>query len=117
MKWLFFITVLFIANTVFAQQKFDIESWKKKDGSKKRMPPIQQRDFKEIPDSILNAYMPGKMPNAFDSNLPAAKLVGKTANGFDIYILPLDNMPMVKPDSTYSFNMPIAGFLRRKSAQ
>lgn len=108
-----------MSGTLFAQQRFNIELWKKTEGSKKLMP-LTQRDFKEILDSVTNSYkseMPVTIPNSFGGNLPVPKLIGNNGNGHNIYTLPLDNMPMIKPDSTYFSNMPVAGYWRRKTAQ
>lgn len=47
--------------------------------------------------------------NPLSSFTLKGKKVGDNGNGQDIYVLPLDNMPSIRPDSTYSSRMPVAG--------
>lgn len=46
------------------------------------------------------------MPNAFRITLPALQPAGNNGKGHDIYILPVDNMPVIKPDNSYYSIMP-----------
>lgn len=115
MKWLLFITVFFASKCLFAQ-RFDLELWKKKEGLK-NIPEVPKRIYKVFRDSLSRTFKLNEMPNAFTGSLPSPKLVGNNGKGQNIYILPIDNMPMIKPDSTYSFKMPVAGFQRQKPAQ
>jgi len=75
-----------------------------------------QFTLKKTADSSANKYTLyyiGNMPNAFTQKLPEPKYAGTNANGQHIYILPTDNMPVVKPDSSFVFRMPNA-ILQRK---
>jgi hypothetical protein len=63
-------------------------------------------------DSIKLPQQPmykNNMPNAFTILLPAPKLAGNNGQGLNVYILPVDRMPLVKPDSTFTSRMPVAG--------
>jgi hypothetical protein len=51
----------------------------------------------------------GVIPNAITANAYPPKLIGNNGNGQNIYILPLDKMTMITPDSTYASTMPVAG--------
>lgn len=114
MKYLLIITLFFTAEGLFAQQRFDIELWKKKQGHKEI--PENLRNYKRVLDSLRLTYKMDNMPNAFTRSLPKPKLVGNNGKGHNIYILPVDNMPIIKPDSTYLYNMPVSGFSVIKSA-
>lgn len=46
----------------------------------------------------------GEMPVV--GNVPAPRLVGNNKSGFDVLQSPVDNMYMVKPDSSLVFTMP-----------
>lgn len=61
----------------------------------------------EVPQYINN------IPNAFTGKLPEPKYIVSNGKGQDIYILPVDNMPMIKPDNTYHSNMP-TGIWRKR---
>lgn len=105
MKWVPFIIILLTANAVSAQHRFKIELGTQQGGIKDSLE-ILQRAYKGVPDSSVRTYKLNKMPNAFTRNLRAPNLFGNNGKGHNIYILPIDNMPMIKPDSTYSSNMP-----------
>lgn len=48
-----------------------------------------------------NTPLAGSMPKRFT-------YLGNNKNGFDIYQTPQDNMYILKPDSTFTSNMPVA---------
>jgi hypothetical protein len=48
----------------------------------------------------------GKMPNAVAVPGPADIYVGNNGRGQDIYRSQIDNMPILKPDSTFATQMP-----------
>jgi hypothetical protein len=112
MKWLLIIIVLITANAVSAQHRFKIELGTQKGGFKDTLE-ILQRVYKVTMDSFDSTYKFNKMPNAFVRSLLAPALVGNNGKGHNIYILPIDYMPMIKPDSSYSSNMP-TGFWRSR---
>lgn len=65
-------------------------------------------------DSLRNAmkYMnPGKQIPLAGSMPHKLNYVGNNRQGFDIFQTPQDNMYILKPDSGFSSNMPIAGSL------
>lgn len=105
MKWLLFLIILVKANEVSAQRRFNIEVWKLKDELKDSLE-ILNKDHKGVLGSLSDTYKLNRMPNAFTRSLPAPKILGINSKGHNIYILPIDNMPMIKPDSTYASNMP-----------
>lgn len=70
---------------------------------------------KNFVDSLRNAYrnspyfndkspLPGSMPKRFN-------YAGNNGKGFDIYQTPQDNMYILRPDSTFSSNMPNANMM------
>lgn len=72
---------------------------------------IRKRNFSGS-DSARIYFLPQNrnvMPNAFIMLLPTPRLAGNNGGGQEIYVLPLDNMPMIKPDSSYYSQMPVAG--------
>ncbi len=111
MKYCVLISILFTTNAVTAQQ-FDLDLWKK-EKNKNSVPVIRIEDFKNWLDSLKASYNNSPMPNAITQKLPEPKLIGNNGKGHDIYILQMDNMPMIKPDSTYTSNMP-NGICRNK---
>jgi hypothetical protein len=105
MKLLLILSAFCFCAPAFAQEHPDI--------------PKLQRPFKL--DFPKNRFIPGDsagmytmpqnrnvMPNVFIV-LPPPKLAGNNGRGQDVYVLPLDNMPMIKPDSSYYSKMPLAG--------
>jgi len=75
----------------------------------------QQKQLKALKDALRSkqpmvvAVPQNRIPNAFITRLPAAKKLGNNKKGQDIYQLPLDNMPLLKPDSSLVALMPNAG--------
>ena len=47
------------------------------------------------------------MPNAIIRKAQPDVYVGNNGNGFDIYRSQIDNMPVAKPDKSFSSNMPV----------
>jgi len=107
MKWLLLIIVLVSINELSAQHSFQIELGKLK-GMKGSLE-IFRKDH-VVTDSLDRIYRLSTMPNAFVKKLPVPKLYGNNGKGHDIYILSIDNMPVIKPDSTYVSKMPVAVF-------
>ena len=67
---------------------------------------IQQNKeaLKNIQTPQLQEPQQGQMP--VTGNVPAPQLVGNNKNGFDVLQSPVDNMQMIKPDSSVVFNIP-----------
>ncbi len=98
-----------IATVVSAQQiKPVVKSWeqiKKEKEFKALINSIQKR--KEI-SVTYKISQQNHIPNAFKGEFPAPVKIGNNGKGFDIYRLPVDQMPLLKPDSTHAVIMPNA---------
>ena len=60
--------------------------------------------FKYRYNPNYNTPLAGSMPKRFN-------YLGNNRQGFDIYQTPQDNMYILRPDSTFASNMPVAGGL------
>jgi len=61
----------------------------------------------------FNQQLPNDIPNAINQQQVAyLKPIfrNNNGNGFDVYESPLDSMPVVKPDATFSSNMPTGNY-------
>ena len=56
------------------------------------------------------------MPNAITTKPLPPVYKGNNGKGFDIYESKVDNMPMLVPDSSYSYNMPVAKMADRNTS-
>lgn len=72
-----------------------------------------------IPDTVIQRYkdelkknqVPNYgMPNAIQVKPQTNLYKGNNGQGLDIYESPIDNMAIVKPDSSSGFNMPVLKF-------
>ncbi len=50
------------------------------------------------------------MPNAITRKIQPDVYVGNNGNGFDIYRSQMDNMPVAKPDKSFTSNMPVFNY-------
>lgn len=73
-----------------------------------------------IPDTVIQRFkdelkknqVPNYgMPNAIQVKPQPNIYKGNNGQGFDIYESPIDNMAILKPDSNFGSNMPIAKFV------
>lgn len=80
---------------------------------------------RSIPDTIIRRYQDELKKNRVpDFGIPNAILVkpsppvyrGNNGQGFDIYDSPIDNMSILKPDSSFASNMPVGKFVSPENA-
>ncbi len=100
MKTLLIIASSFIAFNCVAQEQPDLQKLGRPYKLQKKQLPI---------DTIVLPKYKLVMPNAMTVDLGKAQLAGNNGQGQNIYVLPVDKMPCLKPDSTFRSNMPIAG--------
>jgi hypothetical protein len=114
MKQLLCFTLSLCCYCGFAQQATDIQKLLRKYTVEKKQSNtgdtfrVIMRPSDSLRNFDLNFYK-DVMPNAIKLNSYSPNLIGNNGKGQNVYILPLDKMPMIKPDSSYSSNMPIAG--------
>ncbi len=60
-----------------------------------------------LPNLGRNENLPGQMPNAFKGTMLPQVLVDNNGKGHDIYVSPIDQMPILKPDSNFVSHMPV----------
>lgn len=100
MKTLLILTGCFISFYSFAQEQPDLQ----KPGK-----PFKLQKNQLTTDTIVLPKYKLVMPNAMNVDLGKGQLAGSNGKGQNIYVLPVDKMPCLKPDSNYRSNMPIAG--------
>lgn len=100
MKKILLLSIVFIANHLFAQEPFfDL---KKYPGKKQYNLLFLDRD-KEKADSLKKYF--DQFPSLYPNQKSQAKLLSVLPNGTRIFVLPQDNMACIVPDLK-QFNMP-----------
>jgi hypothetical protein len=101
MKTLLILVGCFISFHSLAQDQPDL---------KKLGRPFKLERKQALPkDTIVLPNYKTVIPNAITGVAGKAQLIGNNGKGQNIYVLPLDKMPCIRPDSTYKSNMPVAG--------
>ena len=112
------LTILLVFATVFggfsqyrspAPQKYSLpkKSWKRSLGRKAVIPPSGQMNIHAFIDTIGKKWLPQNgIPNAIKMRPAPDMYVGNNGRGQDIYRAQQDNMPILKPDSSFYSGMP-----------
>jgi len=106
MKKMLFVSVCFFSVKSIGQEQPDL----KKLG---RPFKLEKRSILPIDSSLIRHE--NAIPNAMKVKESGAQLIGNNGKGQNIYALPLDKMPCIKPDSTYQSKMPNAVMLYRSN--
>jgi hypothetical protein len=110
MKTALLISGLLFSSACFCQEQANVGDL---------LRPYKKVTAGKIPQDSLRLPAPGyvnKIPNAFKGTLPEPVFSGSNGKGYNIYILQLDNMPVLRPDSTFQSNM-FTGMYRRKNTR
>lgn len=114
MKAILLIGSLLAAKAITAQSLPQVDLSQPKSGYDQKLSFILPEDaaIAKVQKVRFYRHRQGGMPNAMAIQPLLTEKTGSTGTGFDTYLLQQDKMTCLVPNSTASFNMPVAGQMK-----